>query len=546
MSTISFIQPNAIDKWLWQGQSDFWSQMLLMLGLVTMVSHSIQGVSFAHIAEALIRRVRRETLKNIMRQDVGFFDQERHTPGALTAFLAVETTQLTNISGGTLGNIVISLTTIVGGTVLSVAIGWKLALVCLSVVPLLILCGFLRFYVLQKYSKRAALVYAESAAYAAENIAAIKTVASLTLESQAFTIYRDAVESQRKSSFGSVSKSGAIYAASQAMLFLCMALGFWYGSTLLATLEYDTFQFYVCLMAVIVGTSNSGSLLTFIPDVVKAKYSASQLRLIFDRTPSIDVWEKKGRKVKAVQGYLEFRNVYFRYPTRPEKPILRGISFKVEPGQHVALVGGSGSGKSTIISLLERFYDPFIGQITIDCVDISKLHVNNYRSHIALVSQEPALFQGTIRDNICLGVESEEVSDHDIEMACRDANIYDFIASLPDGFNTDIGNAGGMLSGGQKQRIAIARAMLRNPKVLLLDEATSALDSESEHIVQTALDRASKGRTTVTIAHRLTTVQNADIIHVIEAGRIEESGNHRQLMALNGRYAELVKMQSLA
>jgi ATP-binding cassette subfamily B (MDR/TAP) protein 1 len=225
--------------------------------------------------------------------------------------------------------------------------------------------------------------------------------------------------------------------------------------------------------------------------------------------------------------------------------VLRGLNLSVHPGQYVALVGPSGCGKSTTISLLERFYDPLAGGIFVDGHEISTLNVNEYRSHIALVSQEPTLYQGTIKENILLGTTVTDISDEFLASVCREANIYDFILSLPEGFNTVVGSKGALLSGGQKQRIAIARALVREPKILLLDEATSALDSESEHVVQAALDKAAKGRTTVAVAHRLSSIQKADVIYVFDQGRIVEQGNHLELMKANGRYAELVNLQSL-
>jgi ATP-binding cassette, subfamily B (MDR/TAP), member 1 len=277
----------------------------------------------------------------------------------------------------------------------------------------------------------------------------------------------------------------------------------------------------------------------------KAQEAARHLKELFDRQPTIDPWSNDGAKVEAVEGTIEFRDVHFRYPTRPEQPVLRGLNLTVKPGQYVALVGASGCGKSTTIALLERFYDPLVGGIYVDGKEISSLNLIEYRSFLALVSQEPTLYQGTIRENVLLGTDRESVPESAIEFACKEANIYDFIMSLPDGFNTIVGSKGSMLSGGQKQRVAIARALLRDPKILLLDEATSALDSESEHVVQAALDAAAKGRTTIAVAHRLSTIQKADVIYVFDQGKIVESGTHAELMKIGGRYSELVNLQSL-
>jgi ATP-binding cassette subfamily B (MDR/TAP) protein 1 len=294
------------------------------------------------------------------------------------------------------------------------------------------------------------------------------------------------------------------------------------------------FQFFLCFSAVIFGAQSAGTIFSFAPDMGKAKQAAAELKALFDRKPEIDSWSEDGEKLSNVEGHIEFRDVHFRYPTRPEQPVLRGLNLTVKPGQYVALVGASGCGKSTTIQLLERFYDPLAGGVYMDGKEISSLNVNNYRSWIALVSQEPTLL---------LGADRENVPQEAIEQACKDANIYDFIMSLPDAFDTIVGSKGSMLSGGQKQRIAIARALLRDPKILLLDEATSALDSESEKVVQAALDKAAKGRTT--IAHRLSTIQRADMIYVFDAGRVVEAGTHTELLHLRGRYFELVNLQSL-
>ncbi|KAI1375883.1 P-loop containing nucleoside triphosphate hydrolase protein [Hypoxylon crocopeplum] len=525
--------------------SDFWSAMFLMLAFVMLIAQMSQGIAFAKCSERLIHRVRDRAFRTMLRQDVAFFDKDENTAGALTSFLSTETTHVAGLSGVTLGTLLMVTTTLISAMVVALAFGWKLALVCIATVPVLLACGFFRFYMLAHFQRRSRRAYEQSASYASEAISAIRTVASLTREKDVLEHYKQALAAQQRSSLISVLKSSLLYAAAQSFLFLAFALGFWYGGTLIAKFEYDLFTFFVCFMSVIFGAQSAGTIFSFAPDMGKAHHAAGELKDLFDRKPTIDTWSQDGSAVDSIEGTIEFRDVHFRYPTRPEQPVLRGLNLTIRPGQYIALVGASGCGKSTTIALLERFYDPLVGGVFVDGKEISTLNVNQYRSFIALVSQEPTLYQGTIRENILLGSSQENVEDEVIEFACKEANIYDFIMSLPDGFNTVVGSKGALLSGGQKQRIAIARALIRDPKILLLDEATSALDSESEHVVQAALDKAAKGRTTIAVAHRLSTIQKANIIYVFDQGRVVEEGTHTELMRKNGRYAELVNLQSL-
>jgi len=219
---------------------------------------------------------------------------------------------------------------------------------------------------------------------------------------------------------------------------------------------------------------SSGRIFGYAPDIMKAKDSAASIIKLLESVPKIDTWSKSGEKLEDVKGHIEFTNVHFRYPTRPNTPILRGLRLEIKPGQFAALVGPSGCGKSTTVGLIERFYDVSSGKIEIDGVNINTLNVNNLREHISLVSQEPSLYDMTIKENILFGCKPNQKStQEDIERVCKEANIHEFIVSLPEGYNTPVGNKGTQLSGGQKQRIAIARALIRNPKILLLDEATS-------------------------------------------------------------------------
>ncbi|KAL3437552.1 P-loop containing nucleoside triphosphate hydrolase protein [Aspergillus tetrazonus] len=525
--------------------ADFWSLMFFVVGIVQFITQSTNGAAFAVCSERLIRRARSTAFRTILRQDIAFFDKEENSTGALTSFLSTETKHLSGVSGVTLGTILMTSTTLGAAIIIALAIGWKLALVCISVVPVLLACGFYRFYMLAQFQSRSKLAYEGSANFACEATSSIRTVASLTRERDVWEIYHAQLDAQGRTSLISVLRSSLLYASSQALVFFCVALGFWYGGTLLGHHEYDIFRFFVCFSEILFGAQSAGTVFSFAPDMGKAKNAAAEFRRLFDRKPQIDNWSEEGEKLETVEGEIEFRNVHFRYPTRPEQPVLRGLDLTVKPGQYVALVGPSGCGKSTTIALLERFYDAIAGSILVDGKDISKLNINSYRSFLSLVSQEPTLYQGTIKENILLGIVEDDVPEEFLIKACKDANIYDFIMSLPEGFNTVVGSKGGMLSGGQKQRVAIARALLRDPKILLLDEATSALDSESEKVVQAALDAAARGRTTIAVAHRLSTIQKADVIYVFDQGKIVESGTHSELVQKKGRYYELVNLQSL-
>ncbi|KAL9007236.1 MAG: hypothetical protein Q9188_000039 [Gyalolechia gomerana] len=537
------LPPSMYDKL--RHDANFWSLMYLMLAITQFIAFCGQGVAFAYCSERLVHRARDQAFRTMLRQDIAFFDKEENSAGALTSFLSTETTHLAGMSGTTLGTILVVTTTLVAAISLSCAVGWKLALVCTATIPVLLACGFFRFWMLARFQERAKKAYQGSASYACEATSAIRTVASLTREDDVWEHYHESLVAQGQKSLRSILKSSILYAASQSFMFLCIGLGFWYGGTLIASHEYTMFQFFLCFSAIIFGAQSAGTIFSFAPDMGKAKHAAKELKTLFDRQPAIDSWSLDGERLNHVEGTIEFRNVHFRYPTRPEQPVLRGLSLTVKPGQYIALVGASGCGKSTTIALMERFYDPLSGGIFVDGRDISSYNINDYRGFLALVSQEPTLYQGSIRENILLGADHDDVLEEAIVQACKDANIYDFITSLPDGFSTIVGSKGSMLSGGQKQRIAIARALLRDPKILLLDEATSALDSESEKVVQAALDAAAQGRTTIAVAHRLSTIQKADIIYVFDQGRIVEQGTHDHLLKVRGKYFELVNLQSL-
>ncbi|ELU12562.1 hypothetical protein CAPTEDRAFT_117973, partial [Capitella teleta] len=384
--------------------------------------------------------------------------------------------------------------------------------------------------------------YARAGAVAQEVLSSLRTVIAFGGQAKECKRYNDNLAIAKKFGVKKTTASGGGMGMIYFIIFACYALAFWYGSKLVREEEHYTAGVMLTVfMAVVFGAFGLGNAAPNLKNVATARGAAYSLWEILDRQPLIDSSSPEGEKLGQVDGNIEFKEVHFKYPSRPDVPILRGLNLKANVGQTVALVGPSGCGKSTTVQLLQRFYDPCEGEILIDGHNIKDLNIKFLRDHIGLVSQEPILFATTIRENIQYG--RENVTDAEIEQATKMSNAYDFIMKLPQRFDTMCGERGAQLSGGQKQRIAIARALVRDPKILLLDEATSALDTESEATVQAALDKAREGRTTLVIAHRLSTVKNADLIVGFKDGVAHEMGTHNELMALEGIYYKLVTNQ---
>ncbi|KAG7088358.1 hypothetical protein E1B28_012362 [Marasmius oreades] len=538
------------DRQVLRHEGDRNALWFFIIAIVSTVMIGIQNYMFAAAAATLSSKLRSLSFKAILRQDIVFFDQDDHSTGGLTTDLSDHPQKVNGLAGITLGAIVQSLSTLIVGIIVGIIFAWKIGLVGLACTPFLVCTGYIRLRVVVLKDQANKKAHASSAQLACEAAGSIRTVASLTREEDCLRMYSTSLEEPLKTSNRSALWSNALYALSQATVFFVIGLVFWYGSRLVSTLEYSTFSFFVSLMSTTFGAIQAGNVFAFVPDVSSAKGSGTAILKLLDSMPEIDAESTEGKPVDPTksQGRIRFENVHFRYPTRPGVRVLRDLSLQVEPGTYIALVGQSGCGKSTVIQMIERFYDPLAGNIYLDDQPINELNVTDYRKAIALVSQEPTLYAGTIRFNILLGAikPENEVTQEELEAACRDANILEFIQGLPNGFDTEVGGKGSQLSGGQKQRIAIARALLRNPKVLLLDEATSALDSNSEKVVQAALDQAAKGRTTIAIAHRLSTIQNADRIYFIKEGRVSEAGTHDQLLNRRGDYYEFVQLQALS
>ncbi|KAH8675568.1 P-loop containing nucleoside triphosphate hydrolase protein [Xylariales sp. PMI_506] len=525
-------------------QGNFWSLMWFVLALFTGFSYVCVSFVATHLSHYISAAYRKQYFEGILYQKISFFDSEANSTGTLTARVGGDPKQLEELLGMNMSMVYNSIFTLIGTVAIAFAFGWKLALVALCVtVPLGVFAGYFRFMYELEFEQMNGAVFAESSKFAAEAIGAFRTVAALTLEDTITTRYDNLLTGHVTSAFRKSRLRTLALALSDSISLGCQALIFWYGGRLLATREYTPLQFFVCYMAVIQGAESAGSGFSFGPNAAQSTAAANRILNVRDSRNKVinetSTIPNTGGGIK-----IEFKNVYFKYPTR-DVPIFKGVNLTIEKGQFAALVGASGCGKTSVISLLERFYEVQKGQILANGVDISDVNVYDYRKHLSLVAQEPNIFQGTLRENILLGVDPSTVSDEELHAVCRDASIHDFIISLPDGYDTEVGSRGVSLSGGQKQRVSIARALIRRPDILLLDEATSSLDSESEKLVQQAFERAANGRTMVVVAHRLATVQNADVIFVLGEGKVLEKGNHNELLRKRGLYWHMCQNQAL-
>lgn len=371
--------------------------MYLMIGFTTLLGWFGQGVCFAYYSQRLTYHARVSTFATILNHDMASFLRKDHSTASLTSILSNNANNLQGLSGVVLGTLLVILTQLTAGFTVATAIGWKLGLVCASTVPIQIGCGILRLKCLTLLESHSRRMYESSATYACEYSANIRTVAPLTLEPKILDDYHRILETQRKKSFTSMTQSSLLYAASQSLNLLCVALAFWYGGHLVATGNYSMFQFFVCYTAVVNGAYSAGAIFSFAPDIGKARDSANSLKLLFDHPANIDARSDKGASLSCIKGAIQLRNVSFRYPNNPEQMVLNSVNLDVRPGQYIALVGASGSGKSTVMSLLERFFDPDSGNIAVDGVNLSEWKVKDYRRQVAMVSQMPTLVSNCMR-----------------------------------------------------------------------------------------------------------------------------------------------------
>uniref|UniRef100_A0A0E0HHR4 MDR-like ABC transporter n=1 Tax=Oryza nivara TaxID=4536 RepID=A0A0E0HHR4_ORYNI len=474
----------------------FWGLLCVGMGAIAMISKLANILLFAIAGGKLIKRIRALTFRSIVHQEVSWFDHPANSSGALGGKLCVDA-----------------------------------------------LNGYAQVRFLQGFSQDAKIMYEEASQVATDAVGSIRTVASYCAEKKVMTKYNQKCQASRYQGIRTGIVGGLGFGFSNMMLFMTSALCYYVGAKFVSqgnSTFGDVFKAFFSLVVAMLGVSSTAAMAS---DSSKAKDSASSIFAILDRKSQIDSSSNEGLTLELVKGDIEFTHISFRYPSRPDVQIFSDFTLSIPSGKTVALVGQSGSGKSTAIALLERFYDPDSGVILLDGVEIKKLEISWLRDQMGLVSQEPVLFNDTIRANIAYG-KNEEVTEEEIVAAAKAANAHEFISSMPEGYSTSVGERGTQLSGGQKQRIAIARAIVKDPRILLLDEATSALDAESERIVQDALDHVMVGRTTVVVAHRLSTIQGADIIAVLKDGAIVERGRHEALMGIaSGAYASLVELR---
>ncbi|XP_052191593.1 ABC transporter B family member 15-like [Diospyros lotus] len=516
----------------------------LGLAVFSLVINVIQHYNFAYMGEYLTKRVRERMLSKMLTFEVGWFDQDENATGSICSRLATDANVVRSLVGDRMALLVQTISAVTVAFSMGLFIAWKLAVVVIAAQPLLVMCFYFKRIMLKSMSMKAIKAQDESSKLAAEAVSNLRTVTAFSAQTRILKMFDKTQEGPLRESIRQSWFAGIGLGTAQSLMSCTWALDFWYGGKLIVDGYLGSkalFQTFMILLSTGRVIADAG---TMTNDLAKGSDSVASVFTVLDRSTKIEPDSPEGQRPDKITGRVEFHKVVFAYPARPDLMIFNGFSINIEAGKSTALVGPSGSGKSTVISLIERFYDPIGGEVKIDGRDIRTYHLRSLRKRIALVSQEPTLFAGTIRENIAYG-EPDKMDESEIIEAAKAANAHDFVSSLQDGYDTWCGDRGVQLSGGQKQRIAIARAILKNPAILLLDEATSALDSQSEKIVQDALERVMIGRTSVVVAHRLSTIQNCDTIAVLDQGKVEEKGTHASLLAKgpSGTYYSLVSIQ---
>uniref|UniRef100_A0A4W6DIK9 Bile salt export pump n=1 Tax=Lates calcarifer TaxID=8187 RepID=A0A4W6DIK9_LATCA len=508
LATFSVTDPVAQRK-----EIDSICLFFVMVGVVSFFTQMLQGYAFSKSGELLTRRLRRLGFHAMLGQEIGWFDDHRNSPGALTTRLATDASQVQGATGSQIGMIVNSLTNIGVAICMSFYFSWKLTLLILCFLPFIALSGGFQAKMLTGFAKQDKQAMEAAGRISGEALNNIRTIAGLGKERNFVDMYEAQLDAPYQAALKKANVYGACYGFAQCVVFLTNSASYRFGGYLVRQEGLHFSLVFRVISAIVTSGTALGRASSYTPDYAKAKISAARFFQLLDRVPQISVYSDKGDKWDNFQGNIEFIDCKFTYPTRPDIQVLNGLNVSVKPGQTLAFVGSSGCGKSTSVQLLERFYDPDHGRVLIDGHDSTRVNVPFLRSKIGIVSQEPILFDCSIAENIKYGDNSREISMNEVISAAKKAQLHTCSMTL---------------------------AIIRDPKILLLDEATSALDTESEKTVQEALDKAREGRTCIVIAHRLSTIQNSDIIAVMSRGFVIEKGTHDQLMAVKGAYYKLV------
>ncbi|PZX19052.1 ATP-binding cassette subfamily B protein [Palleronia aestuarii] len=514
----------------------------LLIAALMAVGTGLRYYLVTRLGERVVADIRKSVFDRVIALSPAFY--ERIMTGEVLSRITTDTTLILSVIGSSVSIALRNLLILTGGLVLLFFTSAKLSALVLLIVPVVIVPIIVLGRRLRRLSRENQDWIAASSGNASEALSAVQTVQSYTHEARSRAAFAEVTERSFRAARTRIGVRAAMTVIVILLVFTGIVGVLWIGARdvradLMSVGELVQFVIYAVMVA-----GSVAALSEIWGELQRAAGATERLVELLTVTDSVTDPDDATEALQPVRGAIAFEDVRFAYPARPLTPALDGVTFRVTPGETVALVGPSGAGKSTIIQLLLRFYDPQSGTIRLDGTDLAAMSRAEFRRHIALVPQDPVIFAASARENIRFG--RPDASDAEVEAAARAAAAHTFLGELPEGYDTYLGERGVMLSGGQKQRIAIARAILRDAPVLLLDEATSALDAESEQLVQQAVDRLAQGRTTLIVAHRLATVKKADRIMVFEAGRIVATGTHDALVAEGGLYARLASLQFTA
>lgn len=530
------------------------NQRILYLVYLAIASFGLEWIATAgwqHTGRRIARKVREEYLHSLLKQNIGFFDT--FGTGKMTSHITSDMNAIQEAISEKVGLTLTFTATVVGSFVVGFVQYWALALILSSSLLAILLFMGAVSVPMQSTGKKAGEGASEAATVAEEAFSAIKTVLALNMHERLKARYATSTHVAEQWSGKSKSYTGIMLAIMMLIVNLMYGLAFWQGERFQQSGDVDIVAIIITLLAIMTGCFSVAMIAPNFQAFNAGTTAAATIFRAIDRVSPIDATDMQGSDASNIQGEIEFRDVRHVYPSRITVNALSDYNLHIPAGKTTALVGPSGGGKSTVVGLLQRFYTPVQGTITVDGVDITKYNLGSLRRQISVVSQEPVLFSLSVRDNIAFGLSdvqrkqyTEQQVDEAVVQAAKQAYAHDFVSRLPRGYKTSVGERGVLLSGGQRQRIAIARALISDPKILLFDEATSALDTESERYVQAAIQEASRHRTTIMIAHRLSTIRDADSIAVILGGQVCEQGTHSELLALGGTYKKLVDAQVLS